>query len=124
MSDRFTDWPDLLAAVREKPGMYIGGRSVDRLHQMLLDFRYAEDQYDVPEPKRLGGFDFEAFEAWVAPRHNPEQLSVGSYWLARALAGSDEAGFFLWFQWYDEFRGGPGASRGAPDSPGPPQPPG
>jgi hypothetical protein len=104
MSLPFTNWPDMLADVRRKPGMYIGGRSVEKLHCMLLGFRYAEYQYDIPEANRLGGFDFNAFEEWIAARYNPERLSVGSYWLAREAAGSDEGGFELWFRWYDEFR--------------------
>jgi hypothetical protein len=113
MSQPFTDWPDMLAAIREKPGLYTGRRSVERLHCLLNGWQFAELHYDVPVAKRLGGFDFNAFEDWIAARYNPEELSVGSYWLAGNAAGSDEAGFGLWFQWYDEFRAAAATAAGA-----------
>src|SRR5665213_2788280 len=100
----FSSFPEFLAAVRARPGMYIGGRSVNNLHFLLIGFSMAEYEYEVPSNKRLGGFDFEAFEEWIAARYNPQRLSVGSYYLARETSGSDEAGFLLWFQWYDAFR--------------------
>jgi hypothetical protein len=104
MSYLFKNFPDFLTAIREKPGMYTGGRSVTSLHLLLVGFGMAEYQYAIPEDKRLRGFDFNAFEDWIAGKYNPERLSAGSYYLARESAGSEEAGFLLWFQWYDEFR--------------------
>ena len=113
MSYIFKSFPDFLAAIREKPGMYTGGRSVNNLDLLLTGFHLAESQYAIPDAERLGGFDFEAYEEWVARRYNPEHLSVRSYYLARHAAGSDEGGFLLWFQWYDAFRQGTSAAAPA-----------
>jgi hypothetical protein len=74
----------------------------------------------VPAEARIGGFDYAGFERWVEARYNPRRLSLNSYSLAADLAGAEDAGFDLWFRWYDEFAGsgprsgGPAAS-GAPD---------
>ncbi len=104
MALNFASIPDFLAAIRDKPGMYIGARSITRLELTLIGFRFAEELYGIPENQKLGGFDFNAFENDVARKYNPERLSVLSYYLAREAAGNEEAGFLLWFQWYDEFR--------------------
>lgn len=103
--DRYPDLPTLLAAIRKRPGMFLGHQTVCGLHLLLQGFFLAEDFHDVPSDARLGGFDFEAFEKWIEARFNPQHLSVRSYWLAERLAGDEETGFDLWFRWYDEFTG-------------------
>jgi len=78
-------------------------KSIDALRYQLMGIHFAEDFHEVPVMSRFGGFDFDAFEAWVEEKFNPKRLSVRSFGLAVIVAGSDGDGFDLWFRWYDEF---------------------
>ena len=73
--------------------MRIGTKSIGLLHLMLGGIEFAEDWHRIPSAKRLGGFDFAAFEAWVEQKYNPERLTVRSFGLAAIVAGSDAEGF-------------------------------
>ncbi|OWK45762.1 hypothetical protein FRUB_02093 [Fimbriiglobus ruber] len=75
------------------------------MHLLLCGIAFAEDFHQLPEGKRIGGFDREGFEQWAEGRHNPRRLSLNSFGLAAHLAKSEDAGFDLWFRWYDEFAG-------------------
>src|SRR3954451_5681089 len=101
--EQVPDVPTLLAKLRERPGMWIGAKSIERLKQMLGGIEFGEDWHRIPAEARFGGFDFTAFEAWVEQTYNPKRLSVRSFGLAAILGGSDAEGFDLWFRWYDEF---------------------
>jgi hypothetical protein len=103
LSRDIPDMPAFLAAIRQRPAMWLGYKSIRVLHAMLAGFAYAEDCHDIAEPERFGGFDFRAFEEWVERKYNPRRLAFLSYSLAEQAAGSEESGFDLWFQWYDEF---------------------
>ena len=96
--------PDLLASLRARPGLFLGGKSLRNLSQFLSGFELAEDAYQVPLERRLAGFDPQAFEDWADQRFSISVRSnMKSYGLAMSEAGSDEAAFDLWFKWYDEF---------------------
>jgi hypothetical protein len=99
--------PSLLEAIRRRPGMFLGEATITGLGLFVWGVRYAENFHGVPETSRIGGFDFDAFEEWVAARYNPRHHSMDTYYLAFHLAGSERAGFDLWFRWYDEFRAQP-----------------
>ena len=96
------DWPEFLEVLRTRPGMYTGARSVRSLGAFMGGFTVAEHVHGLPEEKHLGGFDFQAFERWVEKAIDDRCWS--SFRKAEERAGSDEAGFDLWYQWYDEFR--------------------
>ena len=83
--------------------MYFGQKSVHSLGIFLNGFWFAEGLHKLVWNDRLGGFDSEGFEQWVTRRYNPERLSVGSFGMAARVAGADDTGLDLWFQWYDEF---------------------
>ena len=100
--EHFPDMPALLAEVRRRPGMWMGRKSIWALSDMLAGISYAENFHEVPAEKRIGGFDSDAFEKWVDLTY--QSGSCGSFRTAERIAGSDEAGFELWFKWYDEFR--------------------
>jgi hypothetical protein len=109
--DRYPDLPALLAAIRARPGMFLGRTTVRGLHLFLCGVGFAEDFHDLPAAARIGGFDADGFERWVEQRYNPRRLSLNSFVLAEHLAGSEVAGFDQWFAWYDEFAaGGAGAA--------------
>jgi hypothetical protein len=95
--------PALLAAIRARPGMFLGRPTVSGLQLLLSGISIAEDYHEVPAEARIGGFDAAGFERWVESRHNPHRLSLNSFSLAAHLAGSEAAGFDLWFRWYDDF---------------------
>lgn len=100
---RMPDWPALLSDVRAKPGLWTGGRTIRGLRLFRDGITCAERFHGITSDRRLGNFDWERFEAWIAARHNPRGDSVDSFWLAADAAGSDAAGFERWFEWYDEF---------------------
>ena len=114
LRDRYPDLPALLAAIRTRPGMFLGHQTICGLHLLLCGIDFAEDFHGVLAADRIGGFDAVGFERWVESRHNPRRLSLNSFSLAAHLAGAEVAGFDLWFGWYDEFVGGSsGAARHA-----------
>jgi hypothetical protein len=108
LRDRYPNLPSLLEAIRRRPGMFLGHRSAYGLSVLLMGLIFAEDYHDVPDADRLGGFDLAQFERWVEGKYNPGRLSHNSRSLAEHLAGSDGAGFDLWFRWYDEYRAAAG----------------
>ncbi len=102
--EQFPDLPALLADVRRIPGAWLGQRSLLALQHKLWGIAFAEDFHGIPEGKRLGGFNLAAFEKWFDETLNTDQSCVNSFDLARMVAGSDAAGFDLWFEWYDRYR--------------------
>ena len=130
LRDRYPDVPALLAAIRANPAMFLGRVSALRLGSLFDGIWLAEEFHRVPAADRIGGFDQEAFEAWVEARYNPRRLTFRSFTLAVRRAGRElprdpsgpavsrarrqEAGFILWFEWYDEFMAG--GSGAAPDA--------
>src|SRR5262245_27431026 len=111
LRETYPDLPSLLDAIRRRPGMFLGHQGAYGLSVLLIGFMFAEDYHELPEANRLGGFDREKFEPWIVEKYNPKRLAHDSYSLAEHLAGSDAAGFDLWFQWYDEYRAMVSASR-------------
>ena len=103
LRERYPDMPALLAAIRARPGMFLGRPTVSGLHLLLSGIGFAEDYHGLPAGAGIGGFDDEGFERWVGERHNPGRLSLRSFGLAAMLVESEEAGLALWFRWYDEF---------------------
>jgi hypothetical protein len=104
LRERYPDLPALLERIRDRPAIFLGHKTILGLHLLLDGFRFAEDYHAVPKAARIGGFDREEFEEWVMMNNNPERLSHNSMSLAAHLAGSDAAGFDLWFSWYDQYR--------------------
>jgi hypothetical protein len=104
LREKYPNLPSLLDAIRQRPGMFLGHTTVYGLSVLLMGFQFAEDYHEVPASSRLGGFDIQSFEAWVERKYNPKRLSHNSRSLAEHVAGSDAAGFDLWFRWYDEYR--------------------
>ena len=100
---RYPDMPTLLADIRARPDLFLGGRTIAGLNVLVGGIGLAEDFHQIPQADRFGGFDFPAFERWVETRYNPHRLTLNSCSLAARLAGSEPAGFDLWFRWYDEF---------------------
>lgn len=103
LRESYPDIPSLLAAIRARPAIFLGKPTILGLHLLLSGIRFAEDYHDLPSHKRIGGFDFVGFEQWVESRYNPRRTTHNSFSLAEDLAGSDAAGFDLWFGWLDEF---------------------
>jgi len=112
MRDRYPDAPALLAAIRTNPGMFLGRATARGLGLLLDGVHLAEEFHAVPAADRIGGFDREDFERWVESRYNPRQLTFRSFSLAARRGRSEEAGFVLWFDWYDEYRRDKAATPG------------
>ncbi len=110
------NWPDYLAMIEERPSMFLGKTSIIRLQFEIQGILVAEDLYDVPEEKRLGGFSFGAFEAWVDATYNVDHLTMKSFTLAQYLTSSNRESFLergeedsaqafeMWFAWYHEYQ--------------------
>ena len=100
------DIPSFLEQLRRRPGLWLGfgEESVLALCTIFEGIQLAEFFYDVPKSKRLGNFNFEKYEKWVNAEYNLDKLSVNSFHLANIRAGSDIKGFWLWFEWYDQFQ--------------------
>jgi hypothetical protein len=99
------DFPSLVAEIRRRPGMYCRKHSIRALAGLLSGIELAEDFHEIGRGSRLGtaSFDRGRFERWIEQRRNPTRLTANSVTLAEIVAGSDEAGFNLWLQWYDDF---------------------
>ena len=105
LREKYPDLPSLLAAIRRRPGMFLGHQTIRGLNLFLGGFYFSEDLYDIPNADRLQGFERPQFEQWVDSKFNLERISMNSFYLAEHIAGSDAAGFDLWFRWYDEYSG-------------------
>lgn len=103
LREQYPNIPALLEAIRERPSMFLGEQTIGGLSLLLHGISFAEDIYEIPKEFRLGDFDWADFEKWVESRCNLRRLSLNSFGLALHLAGSDLAGFDLWFRWYDEY---------------------
>lgn len=103
MINRYPDLPTLLAAIRMRPGMFLGHKSVHGLRLFLSGIEFAENFHGLAAADRMGGFDATKFEQWVERRYNTERLSLNSFSLAAHFAESDAAGLDQWFEWYDKF---------------------
>lgn len=62
MRKNYPDMPDLLAAIRKRPGMFLGHQTICGLDLLLSGIWFAEDFHAVPEADRIGGFDAAGFE--------------------------------------------------------------
>lgn len=102
--DTFPDIPAILSEIRRRPVMYIERKSTRYLRCFLTGFECAEHFYDIEPNSRSRGLDWVAFESWVENKYNPRRLTVQSFGMAEIIAGDEERGLDLWFQWYDEFR--------------------
>ena len=98
-----TDYPGLIAAIRARPGMYLGRLSLTRFEFYMQGIAVAEFLHDLPLDRRLPGFDWDGFEQWANARFNPGRLSIRSFGMARRHAESEEAALGVWFDWYDQF---------------------
>lgn len=87
-------WQDYFTMIEENPSMYLGKASILRLEYEIQGILAAEDIYDIPNEKRLDGFSFEAFEAWIDATYNTEHLAIKSFTLARYLTSSNREHFF------------------------------
>jgi hypothetical protein len=101
--EKWPDIPTLLAAIRKRPGMFLGKKSITLLQLLLNGIELAEDFHDIPLNDRMGGFDERGFEEWVEAKSNPKRLTLNAKSLAAYIAGNESDGFDLWFSWYDEF---------------------
>jgi hypothetical protein len=101
---RIRDWPTFFEQIRLRPGMWLGVVSLSALNNLLSGIMLAEDLHAIPAERRLGGFDWRAFAAWVEREFNPQRLSVNSFSLALMRSSSEAEAFALWFDWYDRFR--------------------
>ncbi len=101
----YPDLPTLLETIRLRPALYLGHKTIHGLSLFLSGIAFAEDFHGLPAEAFIGGLDFVGFEEWVESRYNPRQLTHNSFSLAAYLAEGEEAGFDLWFKWYDEFTG-------------------
>jgi hypothetical protein len=118
-------WLDLLASIRERPGMWLGHASLQGLQQFINGASLAERIYPELTPERIqqvNDFPWQAFEAYIARRYNPLQLSLNSFSLAQFYAEGqtltdfprqDYAGAWeLWWRWFDEFMAAQASEQG------------
>jgi hypothetical protein len=104
LKSKYATWPAMLASIREKPGMWIGRKTLTALECFWMGFVIAEEFHCDSEDARLSGFDWTNFESWADQRFNPARLSINSFEMARTQAKAEDAAFDLWFSWYDVFR--------------------
>ena len=93
LREHYPDMPALLAAVRKRPGMFLGHQTVCGLHLLLSGIWFAEDFHGVPLADRIAGFDAAGFERWVqaGPGCAPAPPARLSRCTAMTAAGRPEA---------------------------------
>ncbi|MEM8557466.1 MAG: hypothetical protein AAGG50_06535 [Bacteroidota bacterium] len=105
---------ELVELVRERPGMFVGKKSLYGLACFVGGARHVESAHSTePEAWKFNRPD--QFERWVELRGKPQPIS--SFDFALAQADSDDAAFDLWFAWWDEFqreRNGKAATESSP----------
>jgi hypothetical protein len=92
---------DMLEKIRRKPGMYIGERSINRLHAFLTGYRAGLG--------RLGFYprdvdEFHRFHDWVANRLGFYESTSGWCNMIRDKSTSETEAFDQFFLFLDEFR--------------------
>ncbi len=103
LREMYPNLPALFSAIRLRPALFLGHKTINGLHLLLSGIGFAEDFHGLPAEACIGGFDSAGFEQWVEFKYNPRRLSLNSLSLAAHLAGAEDSGFDLWFRWYDEF---------------------
>ncbi|MEH1810276.1 hypothetical protein [Nostoc sp.] len=75
MFPRFDIYKEILAAIKKRPGMYLGTSSITRLDMLLRGNSFARREVGVPptEPER----EFEGFQSWVEEKYG---INSGQSW--------------------------------------------
>jgi hypothetical protein len=109
-------WRGLLAAIRKRPAMFLGCKSLQRFDLFKQGFTFAESIHEIPNPRRhkFNDFPWQEFEDYVLSHHNERRLSLRSFSLAQYVANGKNLDTFkfgneypgaweIWWNWFDEF---------------------
>ncbi|MGV3756158.1 MAG: hypothetical protein ACO1QS_12320 [Verrucomicrobiota bacterium] len=92
---------DLIEQIRKKPGMYIGERSINRLHAFLVGYTAGIARTGF----MLGGLeDFHRFHEWTAQQLGFTGSSAGWHNMIRERSTSEADAFDHFFKLLDQFR--------------------
>lgn len=116
-------WRGILAAIRKRPGMYLGSANLHALHMLKVGVSLAECIYDISLPRRQEADDipWQDFESYVEDLHNRRRLSLNSFCLAQYKAQGENLSTYesfteypgawdIWWRWYDDFACAKGTS--------------
>ncbi len=95
----------LLEGVHKRPGMYFeNGANLACLEAMIQGIWMAERMHWIHR-RSLVDIDMMKFEQWVRKKLGEKAINIRSFSFARQRCDGDEAkAFYLWFEWYDEFK--------------------
>jgi hypothetical protein len=97
---------DLLREVRERPGLWLGSRTLTGLKWLLFGYEIACALLDIDEEERIpDDIPWQAFSEWLAARCNKAGWSVDWHWLLVEHSRSQEEAFDLFFELLTEYEG-------------------
>lgn len=98
------DFRHLLCAIQRVPHMYIGKKSVSDLHLFMCGVMVADG---MARGEVLGGVvyeDFGKFQMHAMKKARRKHHNIPAFVVALEKAkGDEEAGFDLWFSWYESY---------------------
>jgi hypothetical protein len=92
---------EILEKIHEKPGMYIGKASVNDLFMFLVGYKTARRELGIESTEKENDF-YGEFQPWLQERY---RMSISASWakMIEFCTGSDERGFYRFFELLDEF---------------------
>lgn len=94
----------LMEGIKTRPGMYFAtGANITSLESMIDGILIAESKHKVTES--VLEFDVLDFEIWVRKKLKEKPINIKSFNFARQRCKDEQEAFYLWFEWYDEYKG-------------------
>lgn len=92
---------ELLSKIQQQPGMYIGRTSVRDLIIFLEGYKIARMELGIAPTEKEMEF-YRQFQPWLQERYG---ISISASWakLIELYTGSDELGFYRFFELLEEF---------------------
>ncbi|MFB2894120.1 hypothetical protein ACE1CI_14515 [Aerosakkonemataceae cyanobacterium BLCC-F50] len=94
---------NLLERIKERPGMYLGKRSITRLNMLLIGYSQARMELGLPRTKQECEFD--NFQEWIQERYN---ITSSHGWDSIILfySADERDALEKFFELFEKFRNG------------------
>ncbi|WP_445629556.1 hypothetical protein [Nostoc sp. DSM 114167] len=93
---------DFLKKVRSRPGLYLGRKSLTALQALLLGYKQAVVEHNIPEVEQLNCDLEDKFDEWLRKNYHMGN-AIGWYLFIINETESEVEAFHRFFELWDEF---------------------